>query len=233
MPTARADLDQDSLNQTRRSFCNTEASSSSGGRTGRREERRSRQMGSDVYGGGAQRQVSEVLHHFTLQKREAATAGDNYSPGIYHSARQSYTPACLPFFLSFFPLNVSTLDKRGSPVPTFNKQQAPPPTGNQPSPPPLPSPALLCSARNQNSTREAESCIASRKSLFLPFKNVKNRGIRFSLVAGRIENSASLPSALIPPLFIYLFCCFRIFWLLLSSNRAAAEVGRRGDAALG
>lgn len=108
------------------------------------------------------------------------------------------------FFLFVF---VSALDKRGNPAPTFNKHRAPPP-------PEPPLPALPCPARNQHSTREAESCIASRKSLFLPFKNVKNRGIRF-FFGSRADGKQCIPPPSIPqpPLFIYLSFCFRIFQL--------------------
>lgn len=42
--------------------------------------------------------LSEVLNHFTLQKRETATGKANYSPGIYHAARQSNIVGCFHNF---------------------------------------------------------------------------------------------------------------------------------------
>lgn len=169
-------------------------------------------MFSEAARSGKSQRCAATLHYKRGKRRRAA---DNYSPGIYHSARQSYTPACFPFFLSFFSVFVSALDKRGSPVPTFNKQRAPPPTGTPP-------PSLPCFALPGISIppERQKRCIASRKSLFQPFKNVKNRGIRFSLVAGRMENSASLPSTLTPP---YLFIYFVVF-ASFSCCRAQTEL---------
>lgn len=53
--------------------------------------------GEDVYRGGAKSQRCSATLHYKRGKRRRA--GDNYSPGIYHSARQSYTPACFAFSL--------------------------------------------------------------------------------------------------------------------------------------
>lgn len=46
--------------------------------------------------------LSEVHSHFTLQKRQTATGKANYSPDIYHSARQSNKTGCFRNFLFLY-----------------------------------------------------------------------------------------------------------------------------------
>lgn len=109
--------------------------------------------------------LSEVLYHFTLQKRETATGKAHYKPDIYHSVRQSNTGGC------FFVIFVSVFDKIRNTGLTSNKAQAARCLSGHPPPP--------------KSTKERRGkCIPNGKSLFLLLTIRIIRGKRFFCLVG-------------------------------------------------
>lgn len=92
--------------------------------------------------------LSEVLKHFTLQKRKTATGKTNYSPDIYHSARQSKAVLFLSFrsvYLIRYWTQSWLLISHWAPHRLSAPQES---TSHQ---------------------RDAGKCIPTRKSLFLHF----------------------------------------------------------------